>query len=363
MVKKIVLVIDRDNDLGRKAGVSSPIIGRKANLEAAIKLAEVDPEDSDLNTIFGAIKIYDELRRKGENVEIVTICGDEKVGIISDEKIAEQLDKIARITNADSVIVVTDGSEDEFVLPIISSRFRIDGIKRIVVKQSKTIESTYYLIKKMLDDPKIAKTTLTPLGIILIVYSISLIFRNPELGIGAITFFLGFYFLAKAYGFEETMMRYLLMIKSSLVEGRLSFIMYLLSIIIFSMGICIGIFNVLTQPSLPGVASVATFIRTSIWWIVSSGILATLGKIFDLILEKKSFKKYISILFLMVASGFALWGASMFILALSGITHFSIQDLIISIVGSIIISLIGIIPFRSDFLHTLKGSPPIQERP
>jgi len=348
VVKKIVLVIDRDNDLGRKAGISSPIIGRRANLEAAIRLAEVDPEDSDLNTIFGAIKIYDELRRRGENVEIITICGDEKVGIISDEKIAEQLDKIARITNAESVIVVTDGSEDEFVLPIISSRFRIDGVKRIVVKQSKTIESTYYLIKKMLDDPKIAKTTLTPLGIILIVYSISLLFRSPELGLGTITFFLGFYFLAKAYGFEETIIRYMSMIKSSLVEGRLSFIMYLLSIITFSVGICIGIFDVLTQPTLSGIATIATFIRTSIWWIVSSGILATLGKIFDLILEKKPFKKYVPILFLIVASGFALWGASMFLLALSGVTNFSIQDLIVSILGSIIISLIGIIPFKYE---------------
>ncbi|HIC99358.1 MAG TPA: DUF373 family protein, partial [Pyrodictiaceae archaeon] len=88
------------------------------------------------------------LMRKYDTDRILVVDGDRLVGIISDEKISEQLDKIARITNAESVIVVTDGSEDEFVLPIISSRFRIDGVKRIVVKQSKTIESTYYLIKK-----------------------------------------------------------------------------------------------------------------------------------------------------------------------------------------------------------------------
>ena len=136
MVEKIVLVIDRDNDLGRKAGINSPVIGRQSNLISAIKLAEVDPEDSDLNTIFGAIKLYDELKRKGEDVEIVTICGDEKVGVVSDEKIAEQLDFIKEKLKAKSVVVVTDGSEDEFVLPIISSRLRIDGVNRIIVKQS-----------------------------------------------------------------------------------------------------------------------------------------------------------------------------------------------------------------------------------
>ena len=31
----IILCVDRDNDLGRKAGVEGPIIGREKNLEAA----------------------------------------------------------------------------------------------------------------------------------------------------------------------------------------------------------------------------------------------------------------------------------------------------------------------------------------
>ncbi|NOY10767.1 MAG: DUF373 family protein, partial [Archaeoglobi archaeon] len=139
---KLIVVIDRDDDLGRKAGVQSPVIGREECLKAANRLGIADPEDSDLNTIFGAIRIYDELREKGEDVEIVIVAGDENVGVISDSKIAEQMDFLKRTTNAESVVLVTDGSEDEFVIPIISSRFRIDGINRIIVKQSKTIEST-----------------------------------------------------------------------------------------------------------------------------------------------------------------------------------------------------------------------------
>jgi len=357
VVEKIVLAIDRDDDLGRKAGVPSPVIGREANLNAAIKLAEADPEDSDVNTIFGAIKVYDELKREGEDVEIVTVCGDEKVGVISDSKIAEQLDLIAETLKAKSAIVVTDGSEDEFVLPIVASRFRIDGVVRIIVKQSRTIESTYYLIKKMLDDPKVARATLAPLGIILTVYSISLILKNPEWGLGAITLVLGVYFLVKAYGFEESLVNYLSTVKRSLLEGRLSFVMYIIAIILFVIGIIQGFYSfwiLYNQKVMPGaVKLVFAFVYGSIWWIVASGISATIGKIFDHYLEGKPFRKHFSMLFMIVAAGFVFWGASVYVL--SGFFRIGspLRTLVFSIALAILVSLIGIIPLR---LHESGGS-------
>ncbi len=352
MVEKIVLAIDRDDDLGRKAGISSPVIGREANLKAAIKLAEVDPEDSDVNTIFGAIKVYDELKRAGEDVEIVTVCGDERVGVISDSKIAEQLDEIAEKLGAKSVVVVTDGSEDEFVLPVISSRFKIDGVVRIIVKQSKTIESTYYLIKKMLDDPKIARATLAPLGIILTVYSVSLILRNPEWGLGSIALVLGIYFLVKAYGFEESVVNYLGTVKRSLMEGRLSFVMYVIALILFVIGIVQGFYNfwvLYNGRVMPGVVTlIASFIYGAIWWIVASGLSATLGKIFDHVLEKKPVRKFVTMLFLIIASGWAFWGASVFLLSNSGVIETSspLRSLILSIFASVLISILGIVPLK-----------------
>ena len=166
MVRKIVLAIDRDDDLGQKTGISSPVIGKENVIQAAVRLATADPEDSDVNTMFAAVKVYDELKRSGEDCEIVVVCGDKNVGVVSDSKIAEQLDALAASLKPESAIVVTDGSEDEFVLPVISSRFRIDSVHRVVVKQSRTIESTYFMIRRMLNDPKVAKMTLAPLGMI-----------------------------------------------------------------------------------------------------------------------------------------------------------------------------------------------------
>ena len=47
MVRTLVITIDRDNDLGVKAGIRGPVIGRKATLTAALKLGIADPEESD----------------------------------------------------------------------------------------------------------------------------------------------------------------------------------------------------------------------------------------------------------------------------------------------------------------------------
>jgi len=345
VVERIVLVIDRDDDLGVKAGVKSPIIGRQSNLISAIKLAEVDPEDSDLNTLFGAIKIYDELKAKGEDVEIVTVCGDQKVGVISDGKIAEQLDYVKNKLNAKSVIVVTDGSEDEFVLPLIASRFKIDGVRRIIVKQSKTIESTYYLIKKAFEDPKIAKSTLTPLGIILIVYSISLFLKSPEIGVGSIVLVLGIYFLIKAYGLEESVESYFLTLKRSLIEGRFSFVMYMLALIFIVIGIVQGIYAVWIE-SLKDVKDLVTlvtiFINSSVWWIVGCGVFISIGKMFDCIVEGRDFRKFVSIFLLLISTGFILWGFSEYFISRE------ITRLLQSLIGAVILGMVGLIPLKYE---------------
>ncbi len=347
MVEKIVLVIDRDNDLGFKAGIKSPVVGRQSNLISAIKLAEVDPEDSDVNTIFGAIKIYDELKREGEDVEIVTVCGDQRVGTISDEKIAEQLDFVKEKLKAESVIIVTDGSEDEFVIPIVASRFKIDGIRRIVVKQSKTLESTYYLMKKLLEDPKIAKSTLTPLGMILLVYAISLFMKSPEFGVGSIAFVLGIYFLIKAYGLEGSLENYFSTLKRSLIEGRFSFVTYVIALISFIIGLVYGAYRVwlLTLgETVPGIVTIiAVFLNSTIVWIVAGGIFVALGRIFDSIVEGRSCRKYVTMVFLVSSTGLVVWGFSKFFIDFK-----SYLDLIKSIVGAIILGVVGVVPLRYE---------------
>ncbi|HSD59076.1 MAG TPA: DUF373 family protein, partial [Methanotrichaceae archaeon] len=149
----LVLCIDRDNDLGRKADIESPVIGRSANIDAALRLATADPEDSDINTIFGGIKVLDELLASGQKAEIASLAGDVKIGLTSDGKLTAQLEDLIERLKPAGVVVVSDGAEDEAILPIIQSRVKVNGVRRVLVKQSPNLESTYYLLKQVFTDP------------------------------------------------------------------------------------------------------------------------------------------------------------------------------------------------------------------
>jgi len=59
--KLLVICVDRDNDVGEKTGISTPVVGRDACIEAAQRLALEDPEDAVSNSIFSAIKTYEDL--------------------------------------------------------------------------------------------------------------------------------------------------------------------------------------------------------------------------------------------------------------------------------------------------------------
>ncbi len=351
---KLIIAIDRDDDLGRKAGMKSPVIGRNECLEAATQLALVDPEDSDVNTIFGALKIYDQLKKSGERVEVVIVSGDENVGVISDSKISEQIDYLKKATKARNAIVVTDGSEDEFVLPIISSRFQIDAVERVIVKQSKTIESTYYLFKKMFEDPKIAKETLIPAGTILLIFSIFSLLGLSEIGYGTVILFFGIYLILKAYGMDDAIEEFFSNIKKSLLEGRFSFITYIIALIVVMVGLIQGVnsfWKLLNQPvAVGGIVLITSFIYGSLWWFIVAGISIILGKIFDAFIEKRPISRYVSMIFLLLSAGLIIWGGSVYIIsttdAYKHLREDAVYYFLMSIFGGFLSGFVGIVPIR-----------------
>ena len=166
MTRTLVLTL-RDNDLGIKTAIRGPVVGRRQVLTAALKLGIADPEESDTNAILGALSQHDNLSESlgdDDQVEIAILTGDEKVGIRSDRAISAQLEEIVTTFQPDKAILVTDGAEDESVLPIIQSQVRIDHVEKIIVKQSKGIEGTYYYIVKALEDPKWRAKIMIPFG-------------------------------------------------------------------------------------------------------------------------------------------------------------------------------------------------------
>jgi putative membrane protein len=208
----------------------------------------------------------------------------------------------------------------------------------------------------MLNDPKIARITLAPLGIIFLFYSVFLLLRLSEMGSGAIIFFIGLYLVLKAYGLESAIEDYFATLKKSLMEGRLSFITYVTAAMLFVIGAIQGfnsMWKVYIQPVSSGVLIlIVSFIYGSIWWIVGAGISVVFGKILDLLIERKSFKKHLVIPFLLISGALVLWGTSIFILSNYSSTRevfkispeSSFQYLLLSIAGAILIAIVVIVP-------------------
>ena len=99
--KVIIICIDRDDDIGIKGGMETPIIGKESCVNAGTRLAIEDPEDSDSNAIFGAVKSYEEFKMKGYDVEIALVAGKFNRGIDGDVKIAQEIDKVLEVYAAD----------------------------------------------------------------------------------------------------------------------------------------------------------------------------------------------------------------------------------------------------------------------
>jgi len=313
MAKTLILNIDRDDDFGRKANVKSPIIGVEDNLDAAIKLGRADPEDSDLNAIFLAISTYDKLKKEGADVEVVTLCGNIHVGIKSDQMLSEQLEAVINTTHATEAILLSDGAEDEYILPLIQSRLKINSLQRVSVKQSKQIEDTYYKILKMLDDDKVKKQFVLPISLIILVWATFWILNMAASGFGAILFTLGLYLLVRVFNWEKNVSVIWNEMKSGLLTGKLSFYTYIISILIVVVSFFYAYNNTDFNTGLLWIIPISQFLGSIIWAIVGAGLLASFGRVTDMyVREKKVNWSYWIVPFSLFSFGFiasAIFGA------------------------------------------------------
>ena len=119
--KYLVLCVDRDDDLGTKAKVQSPVVGRAPAVAAATKLALSDPEEADANAIFAAVRKYDELIGAKTPCEVAVVCGEVNRGFEADRRVGKEVAKVLAGSDYSGVVLVSDGGEDEQVIPSIQS--------------------------------------------------------------------------------------------------------------------------------------------------------------------------------------------------------------------------------------------------
>jgi putative membrane protein len=286
-----VVCVDRDNDFGRKAGIEGPIIGRKDNIRAAVKLALADPEDSDANCLFMAIQKYDELKEKYSELEIITLVGSKKFGFESDVKINEQLDAFLETFKAEAFVLVTDGAEDDQIIPILQSRAPIISKATVIIKQAREVESTFYTIKEALRDPFLARLAFGIPGLIILLYLLL-----PAIGLQLVGGFLGLYLILKGFGIEDRLLGIIKEISSSISAQRVSFPFYVGSIMFAAFGIFSAAPHILDGYAflqlgdlLGGVNSLAVSVDFLIMFGTITGIAFLFGKGADAVQLKKAY--------------------------------------------------------------------------
>ena len=218
----LILCVDRDDDIGRKTGVKTPIIGKEENLNSALKLILADPEEADANAMFEAIRVYDNLKkdRKSRDIyEIATIAGSELGGVTADRKLVSELEEVLKQFPADSLILVTDGFSDEDIMPLVQTRLPVTSVRRVIVKHSESIEETAALFSKywkmIIEDPRYSKIALGLPGILLISLGVLVLLQvfirfdiyTWAAIVGLII--LGSYLLGKGYGIDRKISAFL----------------------------------------------------------------------------------------------------------------------------------------------------------
>ena len=325
----LVLCVDLDDDLGRKTDVETPVIGRDNVVDAAVALAGADPEDSDVNVLFEGVHIVDDI--EDEPVEVAAVTGVDGGDVAANRAVGEEVDTVLASLAADEdvrALVVTDGAQDESVVPVIRSRIRIDGVRRVVVRQAQDLESMYYTIKQVLDDPETRGTILVPMGILLLIYPVTIVVEAlgyPGSALGVISALLGLYVLGRGLGVERLLDEAVERATSGFYGGRITIITYVVAAALLAIGGVNGVTMLEAQAEpLSAVEVLASLVNGAVRWFAAAGITSSLGRVTDEYLNGAFEWRYLNAPFYVLAIGGVLHGLSAFFLGVRDLEHLAV---------------------------------------
>ncbi|MFC6826828.1 DUF373 family protein [Halopelagius fulvigenes] len=358
----LVLCVDLDDDLGRKTGLDTPVVGRDVVEEAAVALATADPEDSDVNVLFQGIHEYEALGADpevSEEVEVAAVTGTQGSDVKANRAIGDEIDRVlAGLSTGENVraIVITDGAQDESVLPVIRSRVPIDSVRRVVVRQAQDLESIYYTMKQVLADPETRGTILVPLGILLLIYpfvTIASLFDVPGAAVlGLISALLGLYTLFRGLGLETVVDDTVDQVRDVLYEGRVTLITYVAAAALMVVGGFRGVALLETvragvdaQLSAPVV--LAALVHGAVQWFAAAGVTSSLGQVTDEYLADRFKWRYLNAPFYVVAIAIVLYAVSGFILpaGVPGAESFTLTDLAVGLTAGTLLGVLSTLVF------------------
>ena len=354
----LVLCVDLDDDLGRKTGIPTPVIGDEDVTEAAVALATADPEDSDVNVLFQGVNVHDELAAEGEAVEVAAVTGVDGPDVKANRAVGQEVDRVlAELSTGEEVsaVVITDGAQDESVLPVIRSRMPIDGMRRVVVRQAQDLESLYYTIKQVLADPETRGTILIPLGVLLLIYPLVVVANLFDVAgaavLGILSGAVGLYSLFRGLGLEETVDGTAETVRTVLYTGRVTLVTYVVALALIVVGGVQGIDTVdavrgVQGGSLAAGTALAAFVHGFVQWLSVAGVTSSLGQITDEYLAGRFRWRYLNAPFYVVSIAVVLFALSGFFLpSAPGVTALDLSELAMGLAVGTLIGVLSTLAF------------------
>ena len=281
-MRTLVVCVDRTGDISRKTGLRTPVAGWEAVQSLVTDMGVADPEDSGVNCLLEALRVTRDLR-DGEDDAVVAVVSAEGDGVNADRSIAAQFDDLVERYDADSCVLVVDSAEDERVVPIVESRIQVDAVDRVVVRQARDLESTYYLLKQFLGDEEMRQTILVPIGIVLLVFP-ALMMLTGSLAVAAasITTVIGLFLLYKGLGVDDYVAAIPGQVRNALYSGRVSIVTYVVAVGLALVGVFAGALELSDLPgNTPELLAAMVFTYYSIPWVALGALTASAGRLFD----------------------------------------------------------------------------------
>lgn len=357
-----MVCLDRSGAIADTAGVSPPIVGWEAVRSLVIDVGLADPEDSRVNCLLETLRVARELRDRNETVTVAVVTGGtDAVG--AGRSIAAQVEGLRATHAAESAIIVTDSAEDERFVPVIESRLSVDSVDRVVVRQARDIESTYYLLKQFLGDEELRQTTLVPLGLALIVFPVLLTSMGPVVAVASLTAVFGLFLLYKGMGVDSYLSALSANLRGALYSGQVSVVTYVVGVGLALVGVFAGLLGISGLDSQEGVLVPAMqFAFDSVPWLAMAALAASTGRLLDeTIRDEPVPTSYLNLPFGVVALGIVVRGfAAYFLQRSAAMAHTTvppidvgivsvesfvlspIQQLAIFVVAGVVVSLVGV---------------------
>ncbi|QLH76187.1 DUF373 family protein [Halosimplex rubrum] len=313
----LVVCIDRAGDL--VAGTDPPMVGREAVESLVVDVGVEDPEDSQVNCLLEALRVSRDLSEAGDETVVAVLAGtDDTIG--ADRAIARQVEELIDGHDPDSAVVVVDSAEDERLVPIVESRLTVDAVDRVVVRQARDIESTYYLLKQFLADEELRKTVLVPIGVALIAYPVLWWAVSPGVATGAIVAVVGLFFLYKGLGIDTYLASLPGQVQEALYSGQVALVTYVVAAGLSLVGVFAGAIGVSELGSESPLILASRFAFDAIPWLTGAALAASTGRLLDELIRREGVRSaYLNLPFGAVAVGLVVRGFSAYFLELADV--------------------------------------------